>query len=384
MKLLTDKYIPKKTREIKHNQDNIEKIKLLIKAKKNILLYGPTGTGKTIISHAIANDLNYEILELNASDIRNSESIYQILGNSINQKSLFNEGKLLLVDEIDGLSGNDDRGGIQAIIELLKISTYSIIMTCNNPYDQKLSSLRQKVQMIELKKLNSSTILTILEEINNREKLNLPKKLLEGITQFSSGDIRAAINDLQVISKKEDLELLGNRERKEDIFNTLKLIFKAKDPKIVLPLLEKVDMDQDEVFLWIDENIPNEYKLKEDLYNAYEVLSKADVFRGRIRRWQHWRFLAYINDLLTAGIALSKKEKYNSFTLYKRTTRILKLWKAKMQYGKRKSISEKLARYTHTSTKKVIKDFFYLKNIIDKDLATTLKLDEDEIDYLKL
>ena len=111
------------------------------------------------------------------------------------------------------------------------------------------------------------------------------------------------------------------------------------------------------------------------------------MFKGRIRRWQHWRFLVYINTLLTAGVALSKKERYNQFISYKPTSRILKLWKAKMKNAKRNAIAEKIASKTHSSTKRVLADTLpYLKFIFKKrkgeDMIDELELDDDEVDWL--
>ena len=52
---------------------------------------------------------------------------------------------------------------------------------------------------------------------------------------------------------------------------------------------------------WIEENIPEEYG-KEDLEKAFDMLSRADVFRGRIMRRQYYRFMVYQIAFLTASI----------------------------------------------------------------------------------
>jgi replication factor C large subunit len=118
-------------------------------------------------------------------------------------------------------------------------------------------------------------------------------------------------------------------------------------------------------------------------------LSRADVFRGRISRWQHWRFLTYINDLLTAGIALSKTEKYPGFNKYTRTTRILNMWQFNQKNAKRKSIAQKIALKTHTSSKRVVNDTLpYLRIVFKKNkeeanrLAEYFELDKEELAYL--
>ncbi len=82
------------------------------KKGKAALIYGPPGSGKTCSVHAIAKELDLEIIEVNASDARNADAIKEKVGNALNQRSLFSKGKLILVDEIDGVAGNEDRGGL--------------------------------------------------------------------------------------------------------------------------------------------------------------------------------------------------------------------------------------------------------------------------------
>src|SRR3989344_643021 len=101
----------------------------LNKSKKPLLIYGPSGTGKTSSIHLLAKEMDYEIIEINASDCRNKEAIESIVGNASKQASLTKKGKILLVDEIDVISGNSDRGCMNALIELAEESRFPIIAT---------------------------------------------------------------------------------------------------------------------------------------------------------------------------------------------------------------------------------------------------------------
>ncbi|MEK0337652.1 MAG: AAA family ATPase, partial [Nitrosopumilus sp.] len=128
MQPFTIKYQPKKTNEIIGQDTAIKNLKNFVvnfkRQKKNAaLLYGPSGVGKTISVHALANELNLEILEVNASDLRNAEQINSLVGSAVAQMSLFSKGKIILVDEIDGLSGMKDRGGLLAITKLIEKSS---------------------------------------------------------------------------------------------------------------------------------------------------------------------------------------------------------------------------------------------------------------------
>ena len=121
-----------------------------------------------------------------------------------------------------------------------------------------------------------------------------------------------------------------------------------------------------------------------DLIKAYDRLSKADVYRGRILKRQYYRFLVYQDALMSVGIGLSKKEKKNGFVDYKRSSRILKMWIAKNRNAKRKNIAEKLAKKIHVSNYKAYKDFNnYIKFLNDEKIASELELDEDEIKFLR-
>ena len=400
MKPLIHKYIPKITKEIFGQEDVIKQLNNFIvnfkkQKKKSALIYGSSGTGKTCSVYAIANELEYEIIECNASDFRNAEQINLKVGNAIKQQSLFAKGKIILVDEIDGLSGNEDRGGIQAITKLIEDSTYPIILTATNPFDNKFSSLRSKSNLIEFKALDYLSIFKILKRICEQEKIKHDEDILKALSRRAGGDARAAINDLQMLTQdkkelnKESLEELAERNKTENIMGALNKIFKTTDLKIAISAFENVEEDLNEQLLWIDENLPKEYTKPQELAKAYEMLSKADVFNRRIKRWQHYRFLVYINALITAGIASAKKEKYNNFVQYKPTGRILKLWWANQRNAKKKEIAAKIAMKTHSSKKEILKSTMpYLPIMFkNKDMINSiikyLDLNEEEIEWLK-
>ncbi|MBU1246011.1 MAG: replication factor C large subunit [Nanoarchaeota archaeon] len=394
MKLWTKKYQPTKLKDVQAHEKAIYDLKDYVvnykfQKKKAALIYGPTGSGKTCSVYALAKESDLEVVEMNASSFRNKDNINEIIGGSIGQASLFNKGKIILIDEVDGLSGMKDRGGVQALVTLLSKSSFPIILTANDPWQSKLSSLRMKCKMIEFQTLSYISIFNVLRKIATLEKVRVHDDILKKIATSVGGDLRAAISDLQTLSSgkkvivKEDLEVLGERNKKENIFEALKIILKSKDADVVLGSLDNLDENFDEVFLWLDENLPIEYKNNLDLARGFNYLSKADIFRGRIRRWQHWRFLVYERVFLTVGIALSKDKKYFGFQRYKRTQRILKYWKAKMKYAQRNSIAEKIAMKIHSSSKKVLRDELPYFKIIFKnngqDIAKELDLDEKEI-----
>src|SRR3989338_8488668 len=210
MQQLIRKYIPKTEKDIIGQDDVVKQLKKFIinfrnEKKNSALIYGPSGTGKTSSVYSIANEIGYEVIEVNASDFRNAEQINQKVGNAIKQQSLFAKGKIILVDEIDGLSGHEDRGGIQAITKLIGDSSYPIILTATNPFDNKFSSLRSKSNLMEFKQLDYLSIFHILKRICGNEKIKYEENVLKALSRRAGGDARAAINDLQTLAyeKKE-------------------------------------------------------------------------------------------------------------------------------------------------------------------------------------
>jgi len=381
------KYKPKNLNEIRGNRLALENLKEHVtryRKGKAALLHGGNGVGKTASVYALANELNYEVIETNASNYRNKNQIESIIGESSKQASLFKKGRIILVDDVDSLNIKD-RGGLQALNKIIVKSEWPIVLTAIDAYNSKLKTVRSKSKLIEFKKLGSLEVYEFLKDICEKEEIKFDEDLLKKVSRKANGDLRAGINDLQNLIVDDELkeEEYGGREHKESIFDALKLVLKGKDAKMLLGAFSKTDLDLDECFLWMDENLPKEY-FGEDLKKSYEIMSKVDVFKGRIRRQQYYRFLVYINNLLTAGIGLSKKEKNNNYVMYKRPSRILKMWIAKMKYGKKKAIAEKIADKTHLSVKKVLRDFnYYVNFLIDKDVIHELELDVEEVKWLR-
>ena len=97
--------------------------------KKAVVFHGPAGVGKTSMAYAIAFEMDAEILELNASDLRNRQKIAEIIGPASLQKSLFRKNKIMLVDEVDGISARMDRGGLGELLRILEESRFPVIIS---------------------------------------------------------------------------------------------------------------------------------------------------------------------------------------------------------------------------------------------------------------
>jgi len=392
--MLTKKYKPSLENIPQDMKPVIEYVTSYSKQKKkSLLIYGPTGTGKTVAVYAVAEKLGLELVEVNASDFRSADEINAKIGNALKQQSLFSKSKLILIDELDGISGNEDRGGVSALAELIANAKFPVILIANDPFESKFNPLRTKSILLEFPSIPVAAMVPALKRIVDEEKIKVDEAFLKSLARRSGGDLRGAIIDLQTllpVPTVKDLDSLHERQHSDNIMQVLVKIFKSTDENIARSAFDTIDEDLNECMLWVDENLPKEYKAPADIARAYNWLSKADVFQGRIRRWQHWRFLVYVSALMSAGVALAKDKKFPEFVQYERTQRILKLWMAKQKYARRTRVGEKVGAATHTSKRKAVHDsvpFIYAlyqkRHPSTALISEQLKFDEEELEWLE-
>ncbi len=393
----TKKYLPVTVAEVMQQKIGIVKqfVQNYRKGQKAVLIHGPVGCGKTSSAYAVANELGYEVVELNASDFRNEGMINSVAGTASKQMSLFSKGKIILVDELDGIGGNEDRGGIGAIQQLVEESAFPVVITANDISDRKFSAIVKKSIQVEFSPLTYEQIHGVLESIAMKEGVKCEEGSLKKLAFRAHGDLRGAINDFQMLAEgtkrlaKDDVEGLSDRDREETITGALLKIFKSSDLQLALNAFNEVDMELEKCMAWIDENLPYEYKSPIEIRQGYNSLSRADVFSGRIRRWQHWRFLVYVNALITAGVAISKQEKNKSHVIYKQNSRPLKIYIANLKYGKMKSIAQKIAYATGSSQKKAVRQYMpYMKliftnKVLGQMISEELELSPEEENWLR-
>lgn len=388
-----NKHKPNSSSDILGQVNGVNFLKIFVKnfsknKKKGLIIYGPPGVGKTSSVYAVAKEFGLEVFELNASDFRNQNSISSLVGSSSKQKSLFSKGKVILIDEIDGISGTKDRGGVAALIKCMDDSFFPVVITANDPFSKKFSSLRKKCELIHFNFLSNEDVYSILKKVARVENVSISDEVLSSFVRRCNGDVRGALNDFQVLcsSKKtlsmEDVDLVSDRDSKVEIKDALLRIFKTTDFNVSFDTLGNSD-NLDDFLLWFDENIPLEYS-GGSLSRAFNCLSKADVFKGRIRRRQYWRFLVYMRFFLSSGISLSKDSKKGGVVSYKQPGRLLKLYWANIKNKRKKSIAEKLSSQIHCS----IKDSFSLVPFVslivrsDNSIGETLDFSSEDINWL--
>lgn len=288
--MFVEKYKLKSIGDIVGHRDALLKISKWLgswkRGGKALLLHGPTGTGKTALVHALAAARGDDLIEMNASDYRSAKQIAENIGRSVAQQSLMKRGKIFLIDEIDGLSGNADRGGVAEVIKIIGESAYPIVLTANEPHGQKLRPLRKCCVSVELKRLPGADVERYLAKIAAKEKIPIEPKALAEIARLSNGDVRAALNDLESLArgrkiKVEDTTDLGVRERSSNVHDVLAKIFNASSIEDARDALEKADVDAEEMFWWIEGNVLAEFVRPDEVAAVFETLSRADMFRRR-------------------------------------------------------------------------------------------------------
>ncbi|MCJ7479036.1 MAG: replication factor C large subunit [Candidatus Nanohaloarchaeota archaeon QJJ-7] len=391
----TEKYRPETLSEFKGSRKEVEEVKQWIegweKGDQALLLHGPPGCGKTALVHSLANELDRELFETNASEARRKGDVKDKLEQAVKQRSFTGKDKLILVDEVDGM-GRSDRGGRKVINRLLKETKFPLILTANDPYASGMKSLRNKAKEVELGNVHTNSVAARLREICEREGIEYDDEAVKSIAQRADGDLRSAINDLESLAtdslKAEDVKDLGYRETERDIFEALKIVFKSTSASTASDATEGVEEDYGKVFGWIRENVPKEYKREGDLSRAYDNLSEADVFRGRMQKRQDWSLLKYVYGLMTVGVSLSKEEKYSGWTSYSYPSTIKKMGRSKAARNKRDAIGKKVGKKLHLSISEASDTIPFLNLLFQKEewkeeLVRKLELDEKEVDYIE-
>src|SRR3989344_345912 len=198
--MLSNSHSPKGLKEIIGQDETVATVTKWINGWKPgsaLLIFGPTGIGKTSIVHSIAKDNDWDLIEINASDERSSEMIISNLSPTSKQKSLFKKSKIILIDEIDCMYA-DDKGGVPALIEVIRNSAFPVILTANDAYDRKIRELRSVCQLVQMKRLNVASVEKKLQIILMKEGRQLDPSAVRDIAKRSGGDMRAALNDLEI------------------------------------------------------------------------------------------------------------------------------------------------------------------------------------------
>ncbi len=402
--LWVEKYRPKKIEDIIGNEEAkatfIEWLKTKRRSKKAVLLYGPPGVGKTALVNAAAREFGFTIIEMNASDTRSEKAInavakpatsYIALDNFSSQTQTKGKGNLLFLDEVDGIAGNEDRGGVGAIIKIVEEARTPVIMAANDPDVEKLRPLKKVCLLVRFQQIRIPLIIAMLQKICLLEHVKAEFEALERIAQNSRGDVRSAINDLQSLIEEnhtltlQDTAMLSSRNKDISMDETLRGFFSAQSIEEVSSLLFRSNVDYDDFLLSISDNLPRRYTDSAELASAYDFVSQADLFRGRIGT-ENWHLLKYFFNSLTKAAAVNPQS-YKPFEFISPPIRIITLFWTKGKRTMLDGICGKIGAQCHVSHSKAKHDFVpFIKMILQKQKASPLigwfEFTPEEVDFL--
>ncbi|MBL7160163.1 MAG: hypothetical protein ISS95_01230 [Candidatus Aenigmarchaeota archaeon] len=321
-----DKYKPTKSIQILGQYQALNKILQYIRGWKKgraAMIFGQSGAGKTAALHSIAKENNMEIIEMDTV-----EGIESILP-AIKQYSLFRRKKLIIIESADRMKPS-------SVMGVVKESIFPVFLIVENPYISKLKTIRHYCDIVEFKKVPVFLIERRLAEINEKEGLKYPAHVIKNIAESSEGNMRAAILDLE--------NFVGERDREENIFNVLNIIFKSGDMKKAREAIEVCDKEEFELFRWIEENISSEFMDPVKRALAFNILSKADVSRRRGKRTM---------DLLAGLCTIGKERAYSKY-------------KPPVFFFRKKDDYSDIAKRMHCSTRKIKLEMPYIRMFLGK------------------
>lgn len=370
-KLWTVKYAPSSISQLCGNKGQVQKLKNWLanwfdNAKKDFkskgsdgsglfraaLISGPPGIGKTSAAHLVANELGFDILEKNASDVRSKSLLNSTIKSVLNNTSVVgffksrddaqrneNDRKFcLIMDEVDGMSSGD-HGGAGALSAFCRITKMPIILICNDKSLPKMRTFDRVTLDLPFKRPSEMEMKSRLMTIAFREKLKLDPTVIGQLVQATGNDIRQIINLMSTVSKTQKTI---NHENSKEIAESWKKHAMLKPFAIVLKFLgggifnsasnhtlnDKIEMyfnDIDFTPLMIQENyislVPEVRSATQHLERvaaAADAISQSDHVNSLIRsseqQWSLLPFHAVMSTVIPAKEVHGKMGSFPSFT----------------------------------------------------------------------
>ena len=226
--------------EIKNLLKNFNQNKNNFSVKRGIYIYGAAGIGKTQFINNILKELDYDIVNYDAGDIRNKSVIDTITRQNMADKSIISlftkvqKPIAIVMDEIDGMNSGD-KGGINSLIKLIRpkktkkqkleeISYNPIICISNYHIDKKINELMRVCESFEIPTPTDEQIIMLIKKI--LPKISNNKVLLNNLTHYIQGDLRKLDNILNIYKNKNSII---KSEIIENIFSLKSLNEDAKE-----------------------------------------------------------------------------------------------------------------------------------------------------------
>lgn len=304
MSIWVDKYKPKGSQELIGQGRNVARIKAWLKTydpsrSRPLFIYGPPGIGKTTAAHLCCKEMGYQTIEFNASDQRNKNIIREVISTAAGNSRLSftvraSETKdAIILDEIDGMAGNEDRGGIAQLILEIKTAKKPMIFICNDGQHQKLRSLKDKCEIVEFRRPDFDSIRAVVAKIASREGLQLDKINVKNLAESTDYDIRQIVNSLSLFKDGSSDQIA--KTTRMNAFEATKKVLTYSKQMTLNDRFECFFSDYNIMPLFIFENYTKFKPVKGDqlkaVSRAADSLCLSDLAEKEIRSNQNWSLL---------------------------------------------------------------------------------------------
>jgi hypothetical protein len=176
--------------------------------KSCMIVTGNHGIGKSSFVVSILNSLNYEICKINFIKINNIKNINEFIQKTIFGTSIYdkidnknNKKKIILIDNLECISSNNEKNLIKIITKLNDIKWYvPIIFISNNEHNKLIYFVKKNAYEVQIYNPSYEIMENICCKICLEENINLVnEKVIKKIIDYSHNDIRSLINILQSI-----------------------------------------------------------------------------------------------------------------------------------------------------------------------------------------
>ena len=386
-----EKYRPQHLKDIVGNSSAIRQIyewaRDWSRQKKPLLLYGKPGIGKTTAAHALANDMNWEVVELNASDQRTRQALERVAGAGSMTATLSGASrKLILLDEADNLHGQADRGGVKAIVDIIAASQQPIILIANDYYALS-RDIKSATEPVQFRAIQARSIVPRLRQIAAAESVTHDPPVLDDIARRAGGDMRAAVNMLYAAAIGQDHLEMGDvhtsaKDERSTIFELVGGVFKGRrDDTDLLRMAMEVEDTPETIEQWLEGSLSHMPDFASRA-KGYAYLARADEYIGRTYRRQYYTLWRYASAVMLIGVA-DAAGGHGVRGRIMPPSRWRKMGASKKQKAVRTGLTWKISRMTHIPENTLREDFFTAISIlVEQDPARYVRefnLDADEL-----